>query len=72
MDAMQMHQMDEASARRRQQEMINLEAALRRIEQGDFGLCLECDEEINPERLEIEPTALFCIQCAQANESNME
>jgi DnaK suppressor protein len=46
----------------------NIEAALNRIEDGSYGLCRDCDEPINPKRLEFDPTALRCIDCA----SNLE
>ncbi|NKB63140.1 MAG: TraR/DksA family transcriptional regulator [Gammaproteobacteria bacterium] len=69
MDAMQVQQMEQALIRRRQKEIIELEDALERIQNGDFGLCQQCDEPINPKRLEIDPTAILCIRCAQANES---
>ena len=41
-------------------------AALSRIEEGGFGTCQECDEEIHPKRLAAVPWATFCIQCQEA------
>lgn len=38
-------------------------AALRRIATGHFGICCECGEDINPKRLEVSPSAAFCIEC---------
>src|ERR1700730_17465698 len=38
-------------------------AALRRIEEGSFGTCQECDEDIHPKRLAAVPWATFCIRC---------
>lgn len=40
-----------------------LEAALRRIEAGGFGLCQACGKSIAPERLEALPWASDCIDC---------
>jgi RNA polymerase-binding transcription factor DksA len=40
-----------------------LEAALRRIEAGGFGLCQTCGQPIAPERLEALPWATDCIDC---------
>jgi DnaK suppressor protein len=40
-------------------------AALRRIEDGSFGVCLHCEEEINPKRLAAVPWTTFCIQCQE-------
>ena len=39
--------------------------ALRRIEQGSFGTCLRCEEEISLKRLAAVPWAPFCIQCQE-------
>ena len=40
-----------------------LEAALRRIERGTFGICAGCGEPISEKRLEAVPWAKFCIPC---------
>ena len=71
MDAMQVHQMEQALNRRRQKEILALKSALKRIDDGEYGFCVQCDEPINPKRLEIDPTASLCIPCAQVNESNL-
>ncbi len=65
MDAMQAQAMAQASARQRRIMLQKIEAALRRIEDGDFGQCRSCDEPINPKRLELDPTAVLCIRCAE-------
>jgi len=41
-------------------------AALARIEDGSFGTCLHCDEEITPKRLKAVPWAPYCIRCQEA------
>src|SRR6201989_2178688 len=38
-------------------------AALRRIDEGSFGVCLHCEEDISPKRLAAVPWAPFCIGC---------
>jgi DnaK suppressor protein len=40
-------------------------AGLRRIEDGSFGVCLHCEEDISPKRLAAVPWAAFCIQCQE-------
>jgi DnaK suppressor protein len=40
-------------------------AALRRIHEGTFGMCEECEEEIHPKRLLAIPWASLCIQCQE-------
>jgi DnaK suppressor protein len=43
-----------------------IEAALQRIERGDYGLCTRCGEQINPKRLEAMPETMTCIEHARA------
>lgn len=64
MDAMQAQQMAQESARRRQRQLQEVEAALRRIESGEYGYCSICEEEINTRRLSVDPTNTRCINCA--------
>jgi DnaK suppressor protein len=42
-----------------------VKAALRRIHDGCFGTCLDCEEAISPKRLAAVPWALRCIQCQE-------
>ena len=46
-------------------------AALRRIQEGSFGMCQECEDDINPKRLTALPWALFCIRCQEAVDRNL-
>jgi DnaK suppressor protein len=39
--------------------------ALRRIEDGSFGVCLHCEEDISPKRMAAVPWTTFCIQCQE-------
>jgi DnaK suppressor protein len=54
---------------RRRQKLLQIEAALRRIENEQYGDCEECGEEIAAARLSVDPTVLLCIQCAEASEA---
>lgn len=67
MDALQGQALAQASDQRRQARMVALEMALRRLEAGTFGECLDCGEDIAVKRLEIDPAAALCISCAQNN-----
>jgi DnaK suppressor protein len=40
--------------------------ALRRIEQGTYGICMECEEPISPKRLEAVPWARYCVTCQES------
>ncbi len=64
MDAMQAQAMAQASGQRREAMLRNIDAALKRIDDGDYGLCCDCGEPIDPRRLDFDPTALRCIDCA--------
>jgi DnaK suppressor protein len=46
--------------------------ALRRIEDGSFGTCLHCEEEISPKRIAAVPWAANCIQCQELADRNKE
>lgn len=41
----------------------DVEAALRLIEKGKYGICERCNKEIPTERLEVRPDATMCVQC---------
>lgn len=40
-------------------------AALRRIDEGTFGVCVHCEEEISPKRIAAVPWTPFCIDCQE-------
>lgn len=64
MDAMQGQAMAQESERRRERQRVEIQKALARIEAEDYGYCEECGEAINPRRLDINPTATHCLDCA--------
>ena len=68
MDALQGQQMALEASRRRRQRLGLIRAALRRITEGEFGRCLECDEEIAIRRLGVDPASERCISCEQARD----
>ena len=45
-------------------EIAQIRSALARIENGSYGTCAACGEEIEPARLQALPTATRCIGCA--------
>jgi DnaK suppressor protein len=69
MDAMQGQEMAKATQQRRKLQSRRIELALQRIEDGEYGLCRQCDEAIDPRRLAFDPTTPLCLDCASANES---
>ncbi len=66
MDAMQAQSMAQETARRRQAQLQRIEGAMRRIESGEFGECFACGEDIDPARLEFDPTTTRCVACKDA------
>ena len=46
------------------QEIASVRRALERIEDGSYGQCVKCGEEIAEGRLEVRPEAALCIDCA--------
>jgi DnaK suppressor protein len=44
----------------------HVKAALRRIHDGSFGTCMDCESTISPKRLAAVPWAPLCIQCQEA------
>lgn len=65
MDALQRQAMARAAARRRKGRAVRIAAALHRMEDGEFGFCQDCGEEIDVKRLTLDPTPATCISCAR-------
>ncbi len=65
MDALQGQAMTKANKSRVLTEIQKIDYALDRLLNNEFGYCSQCDEEINSKRLEINPTTIFCIKCAE-------
>lgn len=68
MDALQQQAMAQAEQRRAVVNLQGIDAALRRIDSGDFGYCLDCDEPIAQGRLEADPAIGLCVRCAEKRE----
>lgn len=64
MDALQNQAMAKATQARRDAEARRLTAALARMDEGEYGYCEDCGEEIARGRLELDPAATRCISCA--------
>jgi len=48
--------------------LYHLDQALLRIDRNEYGKCMECNKDINPERLEAVPHARLCIKCKEEEE----
>lgn len=54
---------DHAMVARDIREIQDIDAALKRIEDGDYGICIDCGAEIAPARIAAYPTAKRCLPC---------
>lgn len=66
MDAMQQQAMTQAAARLTAIEEQRIRTALNRMTSGEYGYCMNCEEEIAEGRLKVDPSVLTCITCARA------
>ena len=64
MDAIQQQAMAQAQERRRKAEGVRIRAALERLDEGEWGYCLACGEEIAQKRLRHDPSVATCVKCA--------
>lgn len=63
--------MTELRLRDREKYLLNkIEKALKRMQEGDHGYCIECDAEIGFARLNARPVAELCIDCKEEQERN--
>lgn len=67
MDALQNQAMAQAQARRRQVERQRIHAALKRVDEDEYGFCTDCGEEIEPKRLVADPTIPRCLDCTRGS-----
>lgn len=64
MDAIQGQAMAEEVKRRRDNELSRIGAALGRMDEDEYGYCLNCGDDIAEERLELDPSISLCNKCA--------
>ncbi len=49
-------------------EILQIDAAMARIDAGEYGICRDCSADIDPRRLQALPYALLCTDCATQRE----
>jgi len=47
------------------QRLTQVRAALKRLDDGKYGICARCGKNINPERLKVIPYTTFCVSCQE-------
>ena len=65
MDSIRDREMTKANLVRRSQRKSQLQEALKRLKEGDFGFCIDCGEEIDIRRLKINLVVQKCFSCMQ-------
>ena len=51
--------------------LLEIEQAVERIDEGGFGSCVHCGEEISPPRLQAVPWARYCVSCQERSEQGL-
>ncbi len=65
MDALQVQAMANAVEGRRQGREARIKAALKRLNEGEYGYCVSCGEDIPPKRLALDATTARCVECSK-------
>ncbi len=63
MDAMQAQQLAASNRRRTQARLEQIRAALKLVEEGEYGVCSRCEEPIGFRRLQARPETPLCVAC---------
>ncbi len=61
---------ESAITSKQEKELREIEEALKKIENGTYGICEMCEEPIQIERLKVKPQAKYCIVCREIVEKN--
>ena len=64
-DAIQQQAMALATEQNRERDLQRIKSAFVRLDQGEYGYCVSCGEEIAENRLRLDPSVPTCIDCAQ-------
>lgn len=57
---------------RRDERRAQVQVALQKIDDGTYGTCERCGKEIGAKRLDADPAAVYCIDCASLIEGDIE
>lgn len=64
-DALQQQAMALNNERNRARELERIKGALLRLDEGEYGYCMVCGEEIPEQRLRFDPSLATCVDCAK-------
>jgi DnaK suppressor protein len=65
MDAIQQQQMTKANREQQRQRLVAVGLALKRMDDGSYGVCRRCEEPIPFARLEARPESPLCVDCLE-------
>ena len=68
-DAMQQQEMAKAGVRRHRMRIVALKETLRLMDDGTYGICVRCKEDIEYSRLESAPEVKLCAKCSATSRS---
>jgi len=51
-------------------DLLKIDEAIRKLDEGTYGICEDCGDEISEQRLKILPYAIYCIDCKEKREKN--
>lgn len=55
----------------KREQILEIDEAIRRIENGTYGICTRCEEEIGIKRLEVQPATPYCLSCKEELEEQV-
>ncbi len=61
---------ESAIVQQQQQELQEIDKALGKIANGEYGICEMCEDEIGFQRLKVKPHAIYCIDCREIVEKS--
>lgn len=64
MDAINNKSINEAALLKAENKLKNLELAIEKMKDADFGICLKCSDKIPIQRIMLVPQSRFCVKCA--------
>ncbi len=61
---------ESAIVQQQKKELDEIEVALKKIANGEYGVCEMCEDDIGFQRLKVKPHAIYCIDCREIVEKS--
>lgn len=59
------HARMEALSKETKKALVRVRSAMKRIQEGSYGVCTNCGKMVDTDRLRVDPTAEFCVECVK-------